>query len=152
MVGFIGYDAVRRLERLPEIAKDDLELPELAMLFATDLAVLDHEDGSVLLIANAVNYDATDERVDEAWADARGPARRDGARRSRSRPTPLAVRLRLGRGARLPQQHRPRRLPRGGRAGQGGDPGRRGVPGRRVAAVRDRDRRRRPSTSTASCG
>jgi anthranilate synthase component 1 len=70
MVGFIGYDAVRRLERLPELAKDDLELPELAMLFATDLAVLDHEDGSVLLIANAVNYDATNERVDEAWSDA----------------------------------------------------------------------------------
>jgi len=70
MVGFIGYDAVRRLERLPELAKDDLQLPELAMLFATDLAVLDHSDGSVLLIANAVNYDATDERVDEAYSDA----------------------------------------------------------------------------------
>ncbi len=70
MVGFLGYDVVRRLERLPDKAKDDLHLPELAMLFATDLAVLDHEDGSVLLIANAVNYDATDERVDEAYADA----------------------------------------------------------------------------------
>ncbi len=70
MVGFVGYDAVRRLERLPDLAKDDLQLPELAMLFATDLAVLDHADGSVLLIANAINYDATDERVDEAYTDA----------------------------------------------------------------------------------
>ena len=76
MVGYLGYDTVRRLERLPELTKDDLQLPELAMLFATDLAVLDHEDGVVLLIANAVNYDATDERVDEAWADA--VARLDG--------------------------------------------------------------------------
>jgi anthranilate synthase component 1 len=40
------------------------------MLPATDLAVLDHHDGSVLLIANAINYDDSDERVDEAWADA----------------------------------------------------------------------------------
>ena len=40
------------------------------MLFATDLAVLDHTDGSLLLVANAVNYDATDERVEWAWADA----------------------------------------------------------------------------------
>ena len=40
------------------------------MPVATDLAVLDHTDGSLLLVANAVNYDATDERVDEAWADA----------------------------------------------------------------------------------
>jgi len=70
MVGMIGYDAVRRLERLPELAIDDLHLPELAMLVATDLAVLDHVDGTVLLIANAVNHDGSDERVDDAWADA----------------------------------------------------------------------------------
>jgi anthranilate synthase component I len=70
MVGYLGYDIVRRLERLPDLTEDDLHLPELGMLFATDLAVLDHEDGTVMLIANAVNYDATDERVDDAWADA----------------------------------------------------------------------------------
>ena len=92
MVGFIGYDAVRRLERLPELAKDDLALPELAMFFATDLAVLDHEDGSVLLIANAVNYDATDERVDDAWTDA--VARLDAMEALLALPSePLAVRL-----------------------------------------------------------
>jgi anthranilate synthase component 1 len=67
MVGFIGYDAVRRLERLPEKAVDDLALPELAMMLATDLAVLDHEDGSVILIANAVNWDGSDGGVDAAY-------------------------------------------------------------------------------------
>ncbi len=71
LVGVISYDAVRRLERLPEIATDDLHVPELAMMLATDLAVLDHTDGSILLIANAINYDATDDRVDWAYADAR---------------------------------------------------------------------------------
>jgi anthranilate synthase component I len=70
LVGYVGYDAVRRLERLPELAKDDLELPELAMLLATDLAVLDHADGTVLLIANAVNWDDSPARVDESYADA----------------------------------------------------------------------------------
>jgi anthranilate synthase component 1 len=70
LVGFIGYDAVRRLERLPATTPDELHLPELAMMLATDLAVLDHADGSVLLIANAVNWDNTDARVDEAWGDA----------------------------------------------------------------------------------
>lgn len=70
MVGAIGYDTVRRLERLPDTNPDDLSLPELAMLVATDLAVLDHADGSVLLIANAINHDGTDDRVDQAWADA----------------------------------------------------------------------------------
>jgi len=70
MVGIIGYDAVRRLERLPDSTVDDLHVPELAMMLATDLAVLDHADGSVLLIANAINYDDTDDRVDWAHADA----------------------------------------------------------------------------------
>ena len=70
LVGFIAYDAVRRLERLPQLAVDDLHVPELAMMLATDLAVLDHSDGSVLLIANAINYDDTDARVDWAYDDA----------------------------------------------------------------------------------
>jgi anthranilate synthase component 1 len=70
MVGYLSYDAVRRWERLPDANPDELGIPEAAMLLATDLAVLDHHDGSVLLIANAINYDDSDERVDEAWADA----------------------------------------------------------------------------------
>jgi anthranilate synthase component I len=70
LVGYVSYDAVRRLERLPDHAVDDLGLPLMAFLLATDLAVLDHEDGTILLVANAVNWDGTDERVDEARADA----------------------------------------------------------------------------------
>ena len=70
MVGLVGYDAVRRWERLPETATDDLGLPEIAMMLATDVAVFDHSDGTVLLVANAVNYDDTPDRVQEAWEDA----------------------------------------------------------------------------------
>jgi anthranilate synthase component 1 len=70
MVGYIGYDAVRRLETLPTLAEDDLKLPELVMMLATDLAALDHHEGSVTLIANAVNWDNSPERVDAAYDDA----------------------------------------------------------------------------------
>ena len=70
MVGYLGYDVVRRLERLPELAVDDLRIPELVMLLATDLAAVDHHEGTITLIANAINWDATDERVDEAYDDA----------------------------------------------------------------------------------
>ncbi len=70
MVGAVSYDAVRRWEKVPATAPDLLHTPELAMMLATDLAVLDHNDGSILLVANAINYDATDERVEWAWADA----------------------------------------------------------------------------------
>ena len=70
LVGFFAYDFVRRLERLPELAVDDLGLPDMLLLLATDLAALDHHEGTITLIANAVNWDGSDERVDEAYDDA----------------------------------------------------------------------------------
>ncbi|RRD07242.1 anthranilate synthase component I [Arachnia propionica] len=70
MVGYLGYDVVRRLERLPDTCVDDLQLPELVMMLASQLAVLDHHTGEVILIANAINYDDTDEGVERAWSDA----------------------------------------------------------------------------------
>jgi len=70
MVGYIGYDAVRWLERLPEIAEKDIDIPELTMLLATDLAAFDHHEGTVTLIANAVNWDDSPERVGAAYDDA----------------------------------------------------------------------------------
>jgi anthranilate synthase component 1 len=70
MVGYLSYDSVRRLERLPELAVDDLQVPELIMLLATDLAALDHHEGTITLIANAVNWDDSPERVDAAYDDA----------------------------------------------------------------------------------
>jgi len=70
MVGFFAYDLVRRLERLPQLAVDDLRLPDMLLLLATDLAAVDHHEGTITLIANAVNWNGTDERVDEAYDDA----------------------------------------------------------------------------------
>ncbi|WP_019854683.1 anthranilate synthase component I [Actinopolyspora mortivallis] len=70
MVGYLGYDVVRRFERIPELTEDDLRLPEMVMLFATDLAALDHHEGMITLIANAVNWDDSPERVDAAYDDA----------------------------------------------------------------------------------
>jgi anthranilate synthase component 1 len=71
LVGAMGWDVVRHWEpTLPAKAPEELGVPELTLCLATDLAVVDHMDGSVWLVANAINFDATDERVDEAHADA----------------------------------------------------------------------------------
>lgn len=70
MVGFLGYDIVRRLERLPDTTEDDLGLPELAMMLVRDMAVIDHQRGEVWLISNAINYDDSPERVGDAHAAA----------------------------------------------------------------------------------
>lgn len=89
LVGYLGYDAVRRLERLPTDTVDDLRIPELGLMLASDLAVLDHVDGTITLIANAINFDNTDERVDEAWADA--VARLDAMSKALREPAPSQV-------------------------------------------------------------
>ncbi len=86
-VGYLGYDTVRRLERVGEHAKDDLDLPELTMLLAADLAVLDHTDGTVTLIANAVNLNGTPDGVDAAYHGA--VARLDEMAADLIRPTQL---------------------------------------------------------------
>ncbi len=100
MVGYLGYDVVRRLERIgvdgagragragpAGAANDELGTPELVMLLATDLAALDHHEGTVTLIANAVNWDASDERVDVAYDDA--VARLDAMTAALARPVSL---------------------------------------------------------------
>ncbi|GAA1742130.1 anthranilate synthase component 1 [Dietzia kunjamensis subsp. schimae] len=70
MVGYLGYDIVRRLERIRPDTVDDLQVPEMVQLLATDLAAFDHHEGRIHLIANAVNWDGSDERVEQAYADA----------------------------------------------------------------------------------
>ena len=68
LVGYLGYDFVRRIEKLPSIATDDLHLPELGLLLATDLAVLDHSDGSCLLVSNV--FPAACDSAADAYAGA----------------------------------------------------------------------------------
>ncbi|MFD5321522.1 anthranilate synthase component I [Streptomyces sp. NPDC127098] len=89
MVGYLGYDVVRRLESVGDSTRDDLALPELTMLLASDLAVLDHRDGTVLLIANAINHNDLDTGVDEAYADA--VARLDAMEADLARPVPAGA-------------------------------------------------------------
>ena len=71
LVGYLGYDVARRLERLPDNTVDDLGLPELTLLVATDLAVVDHHLAGVVLVANALVPAGADEAaVDAAYDDA----------------------------------------------------------------------------------
>jgi anthranilate synthase component 1 len=90
LVGYLSYDAVRRFERLPELAEDDLHQPELGMMLATDLVALDHFEGSAVLIANAVLPPKADKAaVSAAYQQAIG--RLDAMTTALSRPTPPLV-------------------------------------------------------------
>ena len=68
LVGFIGWEAIRQLERLPHVPPADFSVPGQALSFVSELVVLDHRYGTVLLIAAALN-DGSDSR-DVLWGDA----------------------------------------------------------------------------------
>jgi anthranilate synthase component 1 len=52
-VGYLAYDMVRHMERLPRRAKDDLGLPDTVFMFSDTLLVFDNLRHRLLVIANA---------------------------------------------------------------------------------------------------
>ncbi|WP_447969467.1 anthranilate synthase component I family protein [Nitrospira sp. M1] len=49
-VGFFSYDMVRQFERIPELAVDDLDLPDMVFLFVEVVAAIDHESNLLHVI------------------------------------------------------------------------------------------------------
>ncbi|MCI2958519.1 anthranilate synthase component I [Agromyces atrinae] len=83
LVGFIGWEAIRQIERLPNQPASDYPLPGQAFSFVSELAVIDHRVGTVQLIATALN-DGTDD-ADALWDDAQ--ARLDDLQRRLAAPS-----------------------------------------------------------------
>jgi anthranilate synthase component 1 len=52
-VGFFAYDAVRQIERLPELAKDELGVPDACLLFFDEVLAFDHVRKEIWLVATA---------------------------------------------------------------------------------------------------
>jgi anthranilate synthase component 1 len=52
-VGFFSHDAVRQLEKLPSIAKDDLHVPDCVLMFFDRLLAFDHVRHEIYIIATA---------------------------------------------------------------------------------------------------
>lgn len=68
LVGFIGWEAVRELENLPDAPPAEFDVPAQALSFVSELVVLDHRKGSALLVATALN-DGSDD-ADTLWSAA----------------------------------------------------------------------------------
>ncbi len=65
-VGFVGYDVVRYIEKLPETASHDLDVPDAAFLLPDSLVIFDHAKHQLILLANAHNTGDPDEAYDTA--------------------------------------------------------------------------------------
>src|SRR5882672_8111118 len=62
-VGYLGYDVVRYLERLPQTTIDEVGAPEMMLMFPRSLVVFDHLRQRIAFVANVVEGDSYDEAV-----------------------------------------------------------------------------------------
>jgi len=83
LVGFIGWEAIRQIEHLPNRPPADFRMPGQAFSFVSELVVIDHRTGTVQLIASALNDGA--EASDALWVDAQ--ERLDRMQRDLGRPS-----------------------------------------------------------------
>jgi anthranilate synthase component 1 len=52
-VGYFAYDAVRQIERLPNLAKDELGVPDACLLFFDEVLAFDHVRKEIWLVVTA---------------------------------------------------------------------------------------------------
>ena len=82
-VGWLGYDAVRRFERLPEHAPDELGLPDLCFALTDTVVVFDNLRGTIKVVASVDvagvdpnrAYDEACRKVEEIFDRLAKPAR-----------------------------------------------------------------------------
>lgn len=66
-VGYLGYDVVNYLEKLPQTTKADVATPELMLMFPRTLLAFDHLRQRIVVISNVVrgeDYDESLQRTD----------------------------------------------------------------------------------------
>jgi anthranilate synthase component 1 len=93
-VGYFGYDVVRQIERLPELAQDDLHLPDALLLFTDLVLAIDNLRGSAMAIRGvAVEPGLSEEELRKRYEDAGASIERLVERlRTESAPPPLLLR------------------------------------------------------------
>src|ERR1041385_1060985 len=85
-VGFFSHDAVRQIEKLPVLAKDDLQIPDCNLMFFDRLLAFDHVRHEIFIIATA---DVRRHSPKQAYAQ----ALRDIARIEKKLAAPLAAKF-----------------------------------------------------------
>jgi anthranilate synthase component 1 len=66
-VGYFAYDAVRQVERLPDLAKDELQIPDACLLFFDEVLAFDHVRKEIWLVVTA---DLTKQKPADAYGQA----------------------------------------------------------------------------------
>jgi para-aminobenzoate synthetase component I len=65
-IGYISYDYARYIEELPNLAKDDISIPEIYFFIVKEWFVFDHEEDLLWIFILAENDEGIDQRL-EYW-------------------------------------------------------------------------------------
>ncbi|MFN8036594.1 MAG: anthranilate synthase component I [Acidimicrobiia bacterium] len=87
VVGYLGYDVVREVERLPNVPTDDLGMPDAVLSLTGHITAFDHFRQRLFLIENVFLAEGADDRAaDDAYE--RAAARLDALVDELARPLP----------------------------------------------------------------
>jgi len=70
LMGFLGYDVVREVEQLPNIPRDDRNLPDAVMCMIGSLAAFDHWKQRVYLLESVPVFELSATQIDSAYDEA----------------------------------------------------------------------------------
>jgi anthranilate synthase component 1 len=70
LMGFLGYDVVREVEQLPNIPRDDRNLPDAVMCMIGSLAAFDHWKQRVYLLESVPVFELTTAQIDASYDEA----------------------------------------------------------------------------------
>lgn len=74
MIGFLSYDYARRIENLPSVSHDDLEVPDLYFYYLDRWAVFDHQENTAwTMILSDEGTQTAEQQLKEwtgLWTDA----------------------------------------------------------------------------------
>ncbi len=103
-VGFLSYDVVRQIEKLPATAKDELQVPDACLLFFDEVLAFDHVRKEIHLVVTA---DVTLQSASAAHADS--VKRLVKLEKRLARPLPKLPRAKASGKAKLKVTHRTRK-------------------------------------------
>ena len=94
-VGYLGWETVRQFEKLEHGPTEGPGLPTQSLSFVSELVVIDHREGSVVLLANVLNDAAAggadSGSSDAQWADAQRRLDALQADLAQAAPSPLGT-------------------------------------------------------------
>ena len=93
-VGFMGYDMVRFMERLPNKNSDDLRIPDSVFMMTDTILIFDHVDHKIKVVSNvhikgspAKAYDEAVRKIDRIIAELKEPPAKDKYAHKKRKPS-----------------------------------------------------------------